>query len=425
MLDTDLLRRDFNLVAQNLRRRQVALNPNEYEQLESRRKNTQKITEDLRAQRNHMARQIAQTGDIPEGMADFKSRVQAAENDMNEALSQIEAYLLQLPNMVDDSVPDGGGEKENVETRRWGTPREFDFTALDHVALGKQMGMMDFDTAAVLASARFVVLSSEISRLHRALAQFMLDLHTNEHGYIEYTVPYLANAQTMTGSGQLPKFGDEVFSIDEGNFYLIPTSEVALVNIARDRIIDAAQLPMRLVSHSPCFRREAGAYGKDTRGMIRQHQFDKVELVQITKPEDSYAALEAMTHHAARVLQLLELPYRVVALCGGDIGFAAAKTYDIEVWLPGQNCYREISSCSNCEAFQARRIKSRYRADDGKPSYVHTLNGSGVAVGRALVAVLENHQQPDGSVRVPPALMSYMGGQEYIGKSSEGMQHAK
>ena len=408
VLDAALLRRDFAAVAQNLQRRGLSPDESEFQRLETRRKETQETAETLRAQRNKMAR------DNTGGGGDFRTQLQQSEHDMNNALTDMDDYMLSLPNMLHESVPDGADESANAEVRRWGEPPTFDFTPLDHAALGKKLTMMNFDSAAAMASSRFVVLSGALSRLHRALAQFMLDVHVREHGYVEYYVPQLANVRAMTGAGQLPKFAAEVYVAERDELYLIPTAEVSLVNLARERIWSADELPARMVAHTACFRREAGSYGRDTRGMLRQHQFDKVELVQICAPGNSYDALEELTGHAEQILRLLELPYRVVSLCGGDIGFAAAKTYDLEVWLPGQKRYREISSCSNCESFQARRIKARCRGAGQKPEYAHTLNGSGVAVGRALVAVLENFQQSDGSVRVPPPLVPYMGGCEQI-----------
>jgi len=330
---------------------------------------------------------------------------------------EFDAVVLTLPNLLHDSVPEGRDETSNVELRRWGEPRSFSFTPLDHVALGEKLGMLDFEAAARIAGARFVVLTGAFARLHRALIQYMLDLHTSRHGYAEVYVPYLVGRPALMGTGQLPKFEADLFRIasDEQERFLIPTAEVPVTNLVRETIVEAVSLPRKYVAHTPCFRAEAGSHGKDTRGMIRQHQFEKVELVQIVRPEDSYAALEELTGHAEQVLQGLELPYRVVELCSGDVGFQSAKTYDLEVWLPGQQAYREISSCSNCEAFQARRMQARWRNPaTGKTEPVHTLNGSGVAVGRALIAVLENNQQADGSVSVPAALKPYMGGAESI-----------
>ena len=325
--------------------------------------------------------------------------------------------LLGIPNIPHQSVPVGKSADDNVQVRRVGEPRKFDFPVKDHVDVGAGLGLLDFDAAAKISGARFTLMTGPLARLHRALAQFMLDVHTTEHGYTEVYVPYLVNSDSMRGTGQLPKFEEDLFSVpraDGGKFYLIPTAEVPVTNMVRDEVIAADRLPLKFVCHSPCFRSEAGSYGKDTRGMIRQHQFDKVELVQIIQPEKSYEALEQLTAHAEAILRRLELPFRTMALCAGDMGFAAAKTYDIEVWLPGQDAYREISSCSNFEAFQARRMQARFKGDRGKNEFVHTLNGSGLAVGRTLVAVLENYQQADGSVTVPPALRSYMGGIDTI-----------
>ncbi len=343
------------------------------------------------------------------------ARLAAAERALTSLQTELDALLLDLPNLLHDSVPEGRDESANVELRRHGEPRRLDFEAADHVAIGESLDGLDLAAAGRISGARFAVLTGPLASLHRALAQFMLDLHQREHGYREAYVPYLVSRATLTGTGQLPKFEQDLFKLarteSEAELFLIPTAEVPLTNLAGDRIFEAAQLPLKLVSHTPCFRSEAGSYGKDTRGLVRQHQFDKVELVQIVRPADSYRALEELTGHAARVLELLELPYRVVALCAGDVGFSSSKTYDLEVWLPGQGKYREISSCSNCEAFQARRMQARWRnPDTGKPEPVHTLNGSGLAVGRALIAVLENYQQADGSVTVPAVLRSYLGG---------------
>ena len=425
MLDPDLLRRDFANTAANLRRRGLSLDENEFNQLESRRRLAMKAAEDLRARRNQLAREIGRAKDSKNDAdsnsnaaaeaAELKNHLHQADSEMREAQAAMESYLLRLPNVLDDSVPDGADESANEEIRRWGEPPKFDFAARDHAELGRGLGMMDFDRAAAMAAARFVALSDGLAKMHRALAQWMLDLHTGEHDYAEYYLPHLVNPGAMQAAGQLPKFADEVFFAERDSLYLIPTAEVALVNLARDRIFASAELPLRVVAHTPCYRREAGSYGRDTRGMLRQHQFDKVELVQIRAADDSAAGLEEMTAHAERVLQLLEIPHRTVALCGGDIGFAAAKTYDLEAWMPGQNCYREISSCSNCGDFQARRLKARLRGGNNKPVLAHTLNGSGVAVGRALIAVMENHQQKDGDIRVPPVLRPYMNGLEKIG----------
>jgi seryl-tRNA synthetase len=335
--------------------------------------------------------------------------------------AELRSFLLDLPNLTHPSTPDGKSPDDNVEVRRWGAPRAFDFAVRDHVDLGEALGLLDFPTAAKLAGARFSFLRRDLARLHRALAQFMLDVHTREHGYAECYTPYIVNADTLVGTTQLPKFETEMFAVTKGGaegegerLYLISTSEITLTNTVRDEILPLAALPLKLTAHTPCFRSEAGSYGKDTRGMIRQHQFDKVELVQVVAPDTSYDALEQLTRHAETILQRLELPYRVMALCTADIGFASAKTYDLEVWLPGQNAFREISSCSNCEAFQARRMQARFRNAQGKPELVHTLNGSGLAIGRTLVAVMENYQQADGSIAVPAALLPYMGGTNRI-----------
>jgi seryl-tRNA synthetase len=346
------------------------------------------------------------------------------ERELENVQAKLRDFLLGLPNVTDASTPVGRSAEDNVEVRRYGTPRAFDFPAMDHADLGEALGMLDFATAAKLAGARFTFLRGDLARLHRALAQLMLDTHTQEHGYTECYTPYIVNAETLVGTTQLPKFEADMFVVAKGGqalededdtaLYLISTSEITLANSVREEILPAHALPIRLTAHTPCFRSEAGSYGKDSRGMIRQHQFDKVELVQIVRPEHSYAALEELTGHAERILQKLALPYRVMALCTGDIGFASAKTYDLEVWLPGQNAYREISSCSNCEAFQARRMQARFRNAQGKPELVHTLNGSGLAVGRTLVAVMENYQRADGSIEVPKAVRPYMNGQEVI-----------
>ncbi|HET7675056.1 MAG TPA: serine--tRNA ligase [Gammaproteobacteria bacterium] len=423
MLDPKLLRNDPQAVAANLKRRGFDFDVQAYGKLESRRKTLQTDIEAARNERNERSRAIGKAKAAGEDIEPLRAAVDAlgvrmkqAEAEFTKVQSQLDGIHLGLPNLLDDSVPDGLDENANREIRRWGEPRKFDFEPADHVALGERLGLLNFDAAAKLAGARFVVLQGPLARLHRALAQFMLDLHTGEHGYRECYVPYLVNAETLTGTGQLPKFAEDLFALaGESGYFLIPTAEVPLTNLARGEILDADTLPRRYVAHTPCFRAEAGAYGKDTRGMIRQHQFDKVELVQLVRPEESYGALEALTGHAEKILQALELPYRVVELCSGDIGFSAAKTYDLEVWLPGQGRYREISSCSNCEAFQARRMQARWRnPDTGKPELLHTLNGSGVAVGRALIAVMENYQETDGSVRVPAVLRPYMGGIEKI-----------
>jgi len=424
MLDNRLLRSDPDAVAANLARRGFLLDVERFRSLEDRRKSAQVAADEVRAARNAHAKTVgkakAQGQDIGALVAEGEAmarRLENLEKELAAVQAEFDDLCLGLPNMLHPSVPDGRDENSNVEVRRWGTPRVFDFTPLDHVAVGEQLAMMDFEAAGRISGARFVVLKGGVARLHRALIQYMLDLHTTQHGYTEVYAPYLVARQTLVGTGQLPKFEADLFRVvgGEAEYFLIPTAEVPVTNLAREQILEAHVLPRRFVAHTPCFRSEAGSYGKDTRGMIRQHQFEKVELVQIVKPEESYAALEELTGHAEKVLQGLNLPYRVVALCSGDVGFGSAKTYDLEVWLPGQQKYREISSCSNCESFQARRMQARWRNPaTGKPEPVHTLNGSGVAVGRALVAVLENYQQGDGSVVVPEVLRRYMGGVELI-----------
>jgi len=424
MLDVRLLRTDSEAVARNLARRGFALDVERLRALEERRKAAQVAADATRAARNAHARKVgqakAQGQDIAALVAEgdaLARQLDGLDKELVAVQSEFDELVLGLPNLLHESVPEGRDETANVEVRRWGTPREFDFTPVDHVAIGEKLAMMDFEAAGRISGARFVVLKGGVARLHRALIQYMLDLHTGQHGYTEIYAPYLVARQTLVGTGQLPKFEADLFRVvgGESEYFLIPTAEVPVTNLARETIFEAAVLPRKFVAHTPCFRSEAGSYGKDTRGMIRQHQFEKVELVQLVRPEDSYAALEELTGHAEKVLQGLNLPYRVVALCGGDVGFGSAKTYDLEVWLPGQQRFREISSCSNCEAFQARRMQARWRNPaTGKPEPLHTLNGSGLAVGRALVAVLENYQQADGSVTVPDALKPYMGGAEVI-----------
>jgi seryl-tRNA synthetase len=424
MLDPRLLRTDPDSVARNLARRGFVLDVEAFRSLEERRKAAQVAADETRAARNAHAKKVGQakgrgedvTGLIAEGEA-LSSRLEGLEQELASVQAESDTLLLGLPNLLHEDVPEGRDESANLEVRRWGEPREFDFTPLDHVAIGEKLSTMDFEAAGRISGARFVVLRGSLARLHRALIQYMLDLHTSQHGYTEVYAPYLVARQALVGTGQLPKFEEDLFRTTSGEqeLFLIPTAEVPVTNLARESILEADTLPRRYVAHTPCFRSEAGSYGKDTRGMIRQHQFEKVELVQMAKPEESYAALEELTGHAEKVLQGLGLPYRVVALCAGDIGFGSAKTYDLEVWLPGQQKYREISSCSNCEAFQARRMQARWRNPaTGKPEPVHTLNGSGVAVGRALVSVLENYQQADGSVLVPEALKPYMGGADVL-----------
>jgi seryl-tRNA synthetase len=423
VLDSKQLRTETEAVAHNLARRGFALDLDAFRALEERRKAVQIEADRLRAERNANAKAVGMAKGNGEDASALLSRgeqltgeLTAAEVALAAVQTESDAWLMGLPNLLHDSVPDGRDETANVEVRRHGTPRVLDFTPLDHVDLGSKLGGLDFEAAARISGARFSVLRGGIARLHRALAQFMLDLHTGEHGYTEAYVPYLVSPDALVGTGQLPKFAQDLFAVPgERPFYLIPTAEVPLTNFVREQIVAPEALPMRLVAHTPCFRSEAGAAGKDTRGLIRQHQFDKVELVHLVKPEDSYAALETLTSHAEEVLKRLGLPYRVLALCAGDIGFGSAKTYDLEVWLPAQGKYREISSCSNCEAFQARRMQARWRNPaTGKPEPLHTLNGSGVAVGRAMVAVLENYQNADGSVTVPDALRPYMGGLEVL-----------
>jgi seryl-tRNA synthetase len=426
MLDSKLLRTEPEKVAANLARRGFQLDVAKLQALEEQRKKWRVRVDELRNERNTNAKSVgkakAQGQDIApllKQVEELGNQLAAAEVELNGVQAELDQLVQGLPNLLQDSVPDGKDETANVEVRRWGTPKEFAYTPLDHVAIGEGLGMIDFASATKITGARFVVLNNQIARLQRALTQFMLDLHTTEHGYQELYVPYLVNAASLMGTGQLPKFADDLFALKgEQEFYLIPTAEVPVTNMVRDEIIEAEKLPIRYVAHTPCFRSEAGSAGRDTRGMIRQHQFEKVEVVQLVRPQDSAAAHEQLTGHAEEVLKRLELPYRVMALCAGDIGFGSSKTYDLEVWLPGQQKYREISSCSNFEAFQARRMQARWRnPETGKPEPLHTLNGSGVAVGRALVAVLENYQQPDGSVVIPNVLRPYMGGLEKIRKA--------
>jgi seryl-tRNA synthetase len=431
MLDPKLLRTDLEQVAAALARRRFRVDTDRIEALEARRRDVQIETQELQNLRNTRSKAIGKAKAAGEDIeplraevAAFGDRLKALEAELDELQAGLRDIALGLPNLPDASVPDGADESANREERRWGTPPDFGFEPKDHVDLGVPAGWMDFDAATKLTASRFVVLSGPLARMHRALIQLMLDVHTTEHGYTETYVPYLVNADSLTGTGQLPKFAADLFRVpggqsDEGeagrDFYLIPTAEVPVTNLVRDVIVDAADLPRKWVAHTPCFRSEAGSYGKDTRGMIRQHQFEKVELVQAVRPEESFHALEALTGHAEAILQRLELPYRVVTLCTGDLGFSSRKTYDLEVWLPGQGRYREISSCSNFGDFQARRLQARWRnPDTGKPELLHTLNGSGLAVGRTLVAVMENYQQADGSIRVPAALAPYMGGTEVL-----------
>ncbi len=427
MLDPKRLRTDLDQVAADLARRGFTLDKERFSALEQQRKTLQVRAQELQQARNARSKEIGQVkaagGDIEalrEEMGSLSDTLKAVEGELDTVQVELQAFLLGIPNVPHASVPEGADESDNQELRRWGTPRTYAFAPRDHVDVGESLGMMDFAAAAKLTGSRFVVLTDDLARLQRALVQFMLDLHTREHGYREAYVPYIVNADSLEGTGQLPKFGEDLFGLRGGSdYYLIPTAEVPLTNLARDEIIGPGSLPMRLVAHTPCFRAEAGAYGKDVRGMIRQHQFEKVELVHIVRPEQSYEALEALVSHAESVLEHLELPYRVVALCGGDLGFASAKTYDLEVWIPTQNRYREISSCSNMEAFQARRMRARWRnPETGKPELLHTLNGSGLAVGRALVALMENFQEEDGRIWIPPALRSFMGGRTHVEKKS-------
>ena len=424
MLDIQRLRNDTAAVAARLAARGYVFDSARFEQIEAARKALQVQTEALQAARNSTSKQIGQLkgqGKHAEAeaamaeVAQIKSRLEQTEAEYQAVQAELDEWLLGIPNLPHESVPVGKDETDNVEVRKVGTPRTFDFEVKDHVDLGAPLGL-DFETGAALSGARFTVMKGQIARLHRALAQFMLDTHTLQHGYLEHYTPYIVNDSTLLGTGQLPKFGEDLFHVTRGGDeskltqYLIPTAEVTLTNTVRERILAAAELPLKLTAHSPCFRSEAGAYGKDVRGLIRQHQFDKVEMVQIVRPEQSYDALEEMVGHAEKILQLLELPYRVITLCTGDMGFGASKTYDLEVWVPAQHTYREISSCSNCEDFQARRMKARFKDEEGKNRLLHTLNGSGLAVGRTLVAVLENHQNADGSINIPAALQPYLGG---------------
>ncbi|HEX5863548.1 MAG TPA: serine--tRNA ligase [Casimicrobiaceae bacterium] len=423
MLDIQLLRKDLAGVAVRLRDRGYVLDTEKFERVEAERKAIQTRTQELQARRNALSREIgAAKGrgeDTSTPMAEVGAigdELAALETQLADIQAGLRDWLLAMPNLAHVSVPVGHSEAENVEVRRWGPPRSFDFEPRDHVDVGAAVGGLEFASSAKLSGARFYSLRGPVAHLHRALAQLMLDTHTTEHGYAECYVPYIVNAAALTGTGQLPKFEEDLFWVlkggapDEARMYLIPTAEVSLTNLVHDEIVPGEKLPLKVIAHTPCFRSEAGSYGKDTRGMIRVHQFDKVEMVQIVHPDQSYDALEEMTGHAERILHKLELPYRVVTLCSGDTSFAAAKTYDLEVWLPGQAKYREISSCSNCEAFQARRLQARFRSAQGKPELVHTLNGSGLAVGRTLVAVLENYQRADGGVDIPAALQPYFGG---------------
>jgi len=424
MLDVQLLRSDLHAVARRLADRGYAFPVSEFEKLEAARKAVQTETQELQARRNQRSKQVGQMKarkeDASHLMAEVNAqadRLQALEQELEAVQVKLNEFLLDVPNVPHASVPAGKSSDDNPEVRKVGMPRAFDFPVKDHVDIGEGLGLLDFATASKLAGARFSVLKGEVARLHRAIAQFMLDLHTREHGYTEVYVPYLVTGECANGVSSLAKFKDELFKIDGRDLYLIPTAEYPVTNFVRDEIVALEKLPLKFVCHTPCFRSEAGSYGKDTRGMIRQHQFDKVELVQIVAPQRSYEVLEELTGHAEAILKKLELPYRTVTLCTGDMGFAAAKTYDIEVWLPGQNAYREISSCSNFESFQARRMQARFRNEKSKTELVHTLNGSGLAVGRTLIAILENYQRRDGGVDVPVALRPYMGGASVIARS--------
>ncbi len=422
MLDPQILRNEIGQVAKALAKRHYTLDVAAIETLEEKRKAVQVKTQALQQQRNSRSKEIgkakAQGDDVQpllDEVASLGDELKSSEDELNEIQKELNEIVMGIPNIPHDSVPEGQSEEDNEEIRRWGKAKAFDFEVKDHVDLGESMGLLDFEAGVRIAGTRFSVMQGAIARLHRALIQFMLETHTREHGYTELNVPYLANSDSLLGTGQLPKFEEDLFHIEGYEFYLIPTAEVPVTNLVRDQILSAESMPRKYVCHTPCFRSEAGSYGKDTRGMIRQHQFEKVELVQMVKAEDSYAALEELTAHAEKILQLLELPYRVVTLCGGDIGFSATKTYDIEVWLPGQEKYREISSCSNFESFQARRMKARWRnPDTGKPEFIHTLNGSALAVGRTLVAVLENYQDREGRIAIPEVLRPYMGGLDII-----------
>ncbi|SFE17124.1 serine--tRNA ligase [Nitrosomonas sp. Nm166] len=433
MLEIQQLRTDLDNVTRQLAKRRYAFPTEAFNALEAERKTVQTRTQELQAQRNAASKKIGQAKSKGEDISMMMSEVahlgealKQAEVQLEQIQNSLQKILLEVPNLPHASVPEGKDETHNVQIRRWGEPRSFDFVIKDHVSIGEGLGLLDFETAAKLSGARFSLMKGGLARLHRALAQFMLDTHTQEHGYMETYVPYLVSRDSLRGTGQLPKFEQDLFAVNTGGvdhattentpeFHLIPTAEVPITNMVRDEIVPQQALPLKYVAHTPCFRSEAGSYGRDTRGLIRQHQFDKVELVHIVHPDQSYEALEQLVGHAEKILQKLALPYRVMILCTGDMGFSAAKTYDIEVWLPAQNTYREISSCSNCEAFQARRMQARFRNENGKPALLHTLNGSGLAVGRTLVAVLENYQNADGSVTIPEVLRPYMNGLDQLG----------
>ena len=423
MLDPKLIRSDLNSVAEQLKKRNFVLDVTALENLEAKRKTFQMQTEELQNERNTKSKSIGKAKAAGEDIqplldevAGLGDKLDAAKAELSSIQQQMDAILMGIPNLLHESVPVGKDESDNVEVRKWGEPKVFDFEVKDHVDLGDVNGWLDFETASKLTGSRYVVMHGQMAKLHRALIQFMLDVHTEEHGYTEVYVPYIVNSDSLRGTGQLPKFEEDLFCVDkEAGQYLIPTAEVPVTNIARDEIYDAADLPMKMTSHTPCFRSESGSYGRDTRGMIRQHQFDKVEMVQLVTADKAWDALEELTLHAETILQKLELPYRTVILCSGDVGFSAAKTYDLEVWLPGQQAYREISSCSCFGDFQARRMQARVRnAETGKPELLNTVNGSGLAIGRTLVAVLENYQQADGSIMVPVVLKPYMGGVEKL-----------
>ena len=422
MIDPALLRKDLENTAARLVPQRFILDTRRIAALEAERKSAQVKTQALQSERNTRSKSIGKAKAAGEDiepllaqMSDLGEQLKTSEGRLAALQDELESICLDIPNLTHPSVPNGDGEEDNRVERHWGSPREFTFAPLDHADLGPARKQMDFELAGKLTGSRFVTLQGALARLHRALIQFMLDVHTKEHGYTEVYVPYMVNADSLRGTGQLPKFAEDLFYISEQDYYLIPTAEVPVTNFMRDRVVDAEQLPMHFVCHSPCFRSEAGSYGKDTRGMLRQHQFEKVEMIHIVRPEDSYQALEAMVGHAETILQRLELPYRVVTLCSADIGFGAAKTYDLEVWMPAQDKYREVSSCSNCEDFQARRMKARWRnGQSAKPELVHTLNGSGVAVGRAMISLMENHQTEDGRIGIPAALRPYLDGAESI-----------
>ena len=435
MLEIQQLRTDLDNVIRQLAKRGYTFPAEAFNALEAERKIIQTRTQELQAQRNAASKKIGQAKSKGEDVSMMMSEVahlgdalKQAEVQLEQIQNRLQKILLEIPNLPHASVPEGKDETHNVQIRRWGEPRSFDFAIKDHVSIGEDLGLLDFETAAKLSGARFSLMKGGLARLHRALAQFMLDTHTQEHDYMETYVPYLVSRESLRGTGQLPKFEADLFAVNAGDtdnsitgnppeFHLIPTAEVPITNMVRDEIVPLQALPLKYVAHTPCFRSEAGSYGRDTRGLIRQHQFDKVELVHIVHPDQSYEALEQLVVHAEKILQKLALPYRVMTLCAGDMGFSAAKTYDIEVWLPAQNTYREISSCSNCEAFQARRMQARFRNENGKPALLHTLNGSGLAVGRTLVAVLENYQNADGSVSIPEVLRPYMNGLDQLGNT--------